>query len=121
MGVTRQIPREDWAAYFEELGRRQLRSDSPIEATVEVMSPSIGDQPEVTLERLDGIDYDPKSNALEVLLQDVDHLVFYPAEIWVVEEDDGSISALEVTRSDGTKEVMRFQRGGVPAPIYPVA
>ena len=118
MGVTRQVPRQDWAAYFEDFARRQLRSDSPVDATVEVMSSSIGDQPEATLERLNGIDYDPKSNALEVLLEDVDHLVSDPAEIWVVEENDGSISALEVTRSDGTKEVMRFQRGGVPAPIH---
>lgn len=118
MGVTKQVPREDWAAYFEELEQRRLRADSPVDATVEVMSLSIGDQPEATLERFNGIDYDPKSNALEVVLEDVDHLVSYPAEIWVVEEDDGSISALEVTRTDGTKEVMRFQRGGVLEPIH---
>lgn len=119
MGVIKQVPREGWAVYFKEFARRQLRSGLPTLATVEVMSLSIGDQPEATLKRLNGIDYDPKSNALEVVLEeDVDHLVWYPTEIWVVEEDDGFISALEVTRSDGTKEVMRFQRGGVPAPIY---
>jgi len=75
MGVTKQVRREDWAAYFEELVRRQLRSDS---------CPTR-----------------PRSGWLK--------------------RREGSISALEVMRSDGTKEVMRFQRGGVPAPIYPVA
>ena len=50
--------------------------------------------------------------------EDVDHLVFYPAEIWVVEEDDGVVSALEVVRSDGTREIMRLQRSGAGASVH---
>jgi len=39
-------------------------------------------------------------------------------EIWVVEEDDGFISALEVVRSDGTREIMRLQRSGAAASVH---
>jgi hypothetical protein len=123
MGATKRIPREHWQSYFAAFMRRHLRSvpsHSPT-ATIERLSASLGVEPEVTEARFEGIDYDPSGQTLEVQLEGVDHLVFYPAEIWVVEEDDGFVSALQVVRTDGSKEITRIERGGVPAPIYPEA
>jgi hypothetical protein len=54
--------------------------------------------------------YDPKSNAFEIVLEGVDHLAFQPTQISVIEEDDGFISALEVLRADGVKEIVRMRR-----------
>ena len=118
MGATKQIPRSDWQRYFDELTKRHLHGDPPKAASIELVSLELGDQPEATLVRLTDLDYDPKSEALEVMLEDVDHLVFHPAEIWVVEEEDGFISALAVVHTDGSKEIMRVQVSGLPAPIY---
>jgi hypothetical protein len=119
MSVTKQIQRHEWQRYFDDLVKRHLRGDSQnASVSIEVLSPSLGEQPEVTTARLVGLTYDPKSNALEMMLEDVDHLVFYPAEIWVVEEDDGVVSALEVVRSDGTREIMRLQRSGAAASVH---
>jgi hypothetical protein len=124
MGVTKQIPRSEWESYFDRYTREQLHGGSDAEgevhaaAVIEVLSPSLGDQFEVTLIPVLGIDYDPKSNAFEMALEGVDHLAFDPVEISVVEEDDGFISALEIVRADGTKEIVQLRRSSPPAPLY---
>jgi hypothetical protein len=117
MGATRQLQRSEWQTYFEQLMRRHLAKGAPA-ATIDVLLPDLGDQREVTKARLDGIDYDPKSNALEVAFEDLDHLVYHPTEVWVLEEDDGFVSALEVVRADETKEILQLQRGGAPEPAH---
>jgi len=118
MGTTKQIPPSEWKAYFERLNRKFLSDDSTEMVTVEVLSPELGDQIEAEAVRLEGIVYDPKSMALEVWMEDVDHLAYEPAEIWVVEDDDGFIANLEVVRTDGPKEVLYFHRGSPPARGY---
>lgn len=118
MGATKQIARDQWKSYFDAFGKRHLRGELPTSASVEVVSSELGDQTEATRTHLEGIDYDPKSDALEVALEDRDHLVFQPAEIWVVEEDDGFISALEIVHAEGSREIMRLERGGSAAQAH---
>ena len=117
MGVTKQIPRTDWKTYFDRYTREHLVTEGDVHdiAIVEVLLPRLGDQFEVTFEPLLGMTYDPKSNAFELLLRDIDHLVFRPAEIAVIEEDDGFISELEVVRADDVKEIVHLRRSGSPA------
>jgi hypothetical protein len=115
MGVTKQIPREDFKAYFDRFTRQHLGEESPKDVTVEVVSAELGDQVEASVLRLLGTSYDPKTRDFELLLEDMDHLVFRPAEIWVIEEEGGFISTLELVRPDGTKELVHIQRGGPPA------
>ena len=78
MANTKQIPRSEWKAYFVRLTRAFLADDAPETATVEVLSSRLGDQIEAQTTRLLGITYDPKSSALEVWLEDLDHLAFDP-------------------------------------------
>jgi hypothetical protein len=120
MGDTRVIPSEDWETFFNEYTRRFLSSSGEAEQTafIEVVSPSLGVEVEAARVPLLGMAYDRKSNAFEVLLADVDHLSYYPTEIAVLEEDDGFISALEVTRLDGTQEIVQLQRCGPAGPMY---
>jgi hypothetical protein len=120
MGTTKQIPRGEWQAYFERYSRRHLEGDgdSREAAMVEIISPTLGDQTEDSLVPVLGMTYDPKSNAFELSLDGVDHLVFDPAEIAVIEEDDGFISVLEVARADGVKEIVRLRRAGTWAERY---
>ena len=68
MGTTKQLPRAEWKDYFDRFTREHLRDDSPGAATIEIMSPTLGDQFEVSSIRLLGLSFDPKSQALEVLL-----------------------------------------------------
>jgi hypothetical protein len=120
-GVTRQIPRNDWKAYLERFTREHLTNDPAETATVEVLSPQVGDQYEARGKRLLGVTYDSRTSTIEVLLEDVDHLVYRPVELWVIEGADGFIMTMELLRADGTKEILHIQRGGAPAPIHDVS
>jgi Family of unknown function (DUF5335) len=118
MGTTRQIPPGEWTGYFEGLSRKFLAEDVIETVTVEVLSPTMGDQIEAQAVRLQGIDYDPTSRALEVWMEDLDHLAWEPTEIWVVEDDDGFPATLEIVRADGPRELLFFHRSGPPTPSY---
>ena len=83
-----------------------------------MISPRLGDQLEARVVRLLGLGYEPSSNTFEVRLDGVSALLFYPAEIWVIEEEGGFISALEIVRADGAKEIVYVQRSGPPAVTY---
>ena len=111
MASTKQIPREQWEEYFDRFTQRHLEYGAPEEAMVELVSPTLGDQLESEGARLLGLTWDPKSEAFEVLFEDIDHMVFNPTEIWVVEGDDGFLSAIELVRPDGDKEILQLRRG----------
>lgn len=110
MTATKQIPSQQWKEYFDRFTKRYLRDDRPETARVELLSPGLGDQVETTAAHLQGITYDTKSKALEVLLENMDHLVFRPEEIWAIEEKDGFLSGVEIVRGDGTKEILTIRR-----------
>jgi hypothetical protein len=118
MSTTRQLARAEWSTYFDRFTRERLQATAPEDATIEVVSPTLGDQFQVSAVRLLGLTYDPKSEALEVLLENVDHLIFRPTEIWVVEGEPGIISTLEILQSDGTKELIYVRRSGPVAGRY---
>ena len=119
MGTTKQIARDDWNEYFERFTRQHLGDDVPKAVTIELVSPRLGDQLEASDVRLLGITYDPKSRAVKVFLEDRDHLVFEPAEIWVLEGESGFISTLEFAYEDGSKEIIYVRVSGPPARRYP--
>jgi len=118
MSTTRQLARAEWSTYFDRFARERLQPTAPEDAAIEVVSPTLGDQFQVSAVRLLGLTYDPKSEALEVLLENVDHLIFRPTEIWVVEGEPGFISTLEILQSDGTKELIYVRRSGPVAGRY---
>ena len=120
MAVTRQIPRGEWKTYFERFTRRHLVDEGSAQktATIEVLSPALGDQLEATFVGVIGMAYDARSNAFELALVNLDHLIFRPAEIWVIEEDDDFISALEVVDADGNKEIVQLRQSS-PAALAP--
>jgi hypothetical protein len=119
VGATRVIPCAEWETFFDEYTRRFLSPGECEEtAFIEVMSASLGVQVEAMGVPLLGMAYDRKSNAFELVLANVDHLSYYPTEIAVIEEDDGFISALEVTHLDGTQEIVQLQRRAPAAPMY---
>jgi Family of unknown function (DUF5335) len=120
MAATRVIPRAEWKTFFDHYTRRFLSplGDAEETALIEVISPSLGAELEASVVPLIGLDYDPRSNAFELVLADIDHFMFYPTEIAVIEEDDGFISALEVTRVDATQEIVQIRRSPALAPTY---
>jgi hypothetical protein len=66
--------------------------------------------------RLLGLDYDPKAETFEVLLENVDHLVFQPREIWILEGEPGFVSTIEIVQADGTKQIIYIRTHAPMAP-----
>jgi hypothetical protein len=118
MEKTKQIPSGEWQSYFDRLSRAFMSDETPETVTVEVLSPRMGDQIEAQTARLQGISYDPKSQALEVWMEDLDHLTFQPSEIWVIEQEGGFISAVEIKQSDGQVQLLYLHRSGPLARRY---
>src|SRR5258707_1071228 len=112
MRTTKQLPRAEWKDYFDRFTREHLKDDAPGAATIEVISPTLGDQFEVSAVRLLGLTFDPRSGVFEVLLEDLDHLSFSPTEIWVLEGEPGFIATLEVVHADGIKEIIYVRKSG---------
>jgi hypothetical protein len=114
--TTKRVSPREWSTFFDRFTQRYLRDNIPETVTVEVVSPEAGDQFWAKDARLLGLTYDPKSKALEVVLEGSDHLVFRPVDIWVVEnEADGFLETIDLVRADGTKEIFHLHRSGVPA------
>ena len=117
MGSTKQLARSEWKDYFDRFTAEHIAGDTPEAATVEVVSPRLGDQIEFSDIRLLGLAYEPKTQAFRVLLENVDHLVFHPTEIWVLEEEQDSL-IVEVIGADGGKEIIYVGRSGPSAHPY---
>jgi hypothetical protein len=116
MATTRKIPITEWTTYLDGISAR-LRADRvPRSATVEVLSVQHGDQVATATSPLRGLAYDAGRDSFMVLMDDVDHFVLCPVEIWAMEDDGGLLSALEVVCPDGSKQIVYVQRSGPPAP-----
>jgi hypothetical protein len=112
MSVTTKILPDRLEEYFDSFTKRFLRDDAPEAVDVEVVGPDVGDQVAAEGARLIGITFDPRDNSLELELDAGDHRVYRPKEVWVIEEPDGFISALEVVRPDGTRDIVSVKRVG---------
>lgn len=112
MAKTTQIPRDEWSDYFDNFTRQHLRNDPPDLVTLEVLSPRLGDQVYAQNARLLGLSFDPHSEAFEVLIDGADHMIFQPAEIWVLEGDTAVIAVFELVHADGTRQLIHVKEGG---------
>jgi len=111
MSETTRIPTEQLAEYFTTFTKRFLRDGAPEAVDVQVLEPEWGDQRVTEGVRLLGITYESTANSLEFALDTGDHRVYKPKEVWAVAESDGFVSAIEVIRPDGTKEIVSVRRG----------
>ena len=118
MRTTKELPRSEWRTYFDQFTTRHLKNRETDAATVEVISTTLGDQFETSAVPLLGLTFDPKSEALEVLLEGIDHLIFHPTEIWVMEGEPGFVATLEIMRADGGKEIIYIRRSGPATTTY---
>ena len=109
MAETKRIATDQLTRYFDAFSKRFLMADAAERADVEILDDR-GDQALASGVKLLGVDYDPHTNALELELESGDHRAFNPREVWAVEEPDGFISALQVVRDDGAREIVNIRR-----------
>lgn len=112
-GETKRIRREELESYFDAFTRHFLMHESTTAADVELVAPDWGDQFAAEGAHLRGITYDPKDNAIEFALEGFNHFIPDPREVWVIEELDGFVRAVEVIMSSGACQIARVRRLGV--------
>jgi hypothetical protein len=112
---TKKIPRDQLETYFNAFTKHFLAHESTNAVDVELIAPDWGDQLAAEGAHLFGITYDPKDDALEFELEGGDHRIQHPSEVWVAEEIDTFIKAIQVVRDDGAREIARVNRLGVRA------
>ena len=110
--TTRKLDSSEWQQYFDEVAKH-LPS---MQVGISIMGENIGVQPESENSLLVGISYDSNDQVLEVDAANVSHRMPKPKEIYVREEA-GSLSSIEVTAQDGTKQVIELR----PLPSLPAS
>jgi hypothetical protein len=113
MSHTKRIPENRLTEYFDTFSRRFLMDSSPEAVDIEFVGPEVGDQFIAEGARLLGVDYDPHTHALEILLDSGDHRIFDSREVWTIEEPDGFISSLEIVAADGTRHILTIKKVGL--------
>jgi hypothetical protein len=119
MGTTKMIALAECQRYFDGFTKEHLTSDPPKAVTVEVVSLRPGDQLEARGERLVEVAYDPKGGTFMLVLEDGNQFVWWPTEIWVIEEEGHFVSTVEVVCPDERNEIIYVYLAGPPPPRYP--
>ncbi len=99
--TIRKLRRDDWSGFCAHVTRGFLGK----RVDIEVASLQIGFQPEARRLPLIGISYDPKSDVLELLLGEFEHLIRAPREFYV-DEEPLDITSLQIIDADGVRQIL---------------
>jgi len=108
---TRKLDKGQWRTALDRISKTLEGK----EAEIEVASLSLGDQVQAEWLPLIGITYDPEDDLVEVALEDLDHLIEHPREIYIAEGAEG-VTALEIVTADGKQIVKLKDPLLLPAP-----
>ena len=110
---TREIPRNEWTAFFDTFNQQH----EGWLATLEVFGPEIGAQEEARELPLGGVTLASGGNESETIAislgrtpeDHLDHIVVKPAHVWFEESAQVADAALEIESADDIKTLMRFR------------
>jgi uncharacterized protein DUF5335 len=114
---NREVPREEWPKFFEELERRHRNA----RVTVRVLHPELGSQVEARDLPLTGVAFDPTGRgSIEVLLggrpgTNLEHDVPAPQRVLAELSDDGTEVALDIQSEGGVQTLLEFAASRVEA------
>jgi hypothetical protein len=102
--TIRRLERNEWIGFCIHASRGLLGK----QVEIEVLSLHIGSQREARQLPLLGMSYDPRSDVMELLIGDLDHLIRAPREFFVDEGLVGPIS-LQIIDADGVHQIVTFR------------
>lgn len=110
--TTRKLERSEWAPALDTLSRALVAYRTEIE----IPSLDLGDQVLAEWLPLIGVTYDRKSDAVDLALDGIDHLIFHPREIYL-DTDADELLSIAVVDGEGKEQIIRFREPLVlPAP-----
>ncbi|MGH9427898.1 MAG: DUF5335 family protein [Terriglobia bacterium] len=108
---TREIPRDEWTKFFDNLSRRQ----EGWEVTLEVFGPDIGDQVEERHMFLAGVTAEvaDEGDKIEIMVGGkpsghVTHMITAPTQVELQQTDLGVDSTLLIKSADGTSTLLHL-------------
>ena len=121
---TKQIPRNEWAEFFDSFSRQH----EAWRITLEVFGPEIGDQIEERELPFEGItaELTDAGDKIEIMIggkpdDHITHTVSAPAEVALEQTDEGADVALAIKAADGTTTLLRFHSAMLPELVDAVA
>lgn len=99
-----KLEKTHWRPFFDRVSKALIGK----RAEIEVESLAIGAQVEAKWLPLVGIVYDPKNDLIEIAVDDLDHMVRRPREVYVDNPPLGLVS-LEVIDDEGVRHIVQFR------------
>jgi hypothetical protein len=111
--TQQRLARIQWRALCDRVSKAAANQS----AELEIVSLDIGDRVEARWLPLYGLSFDARADVLEIALAGIDHLIEHPVDLRIEETPRGLV-AIEITRADGTEEVLQL-RNPLPLPQEP--
>lgn len=113
--MAREIPRDEWQAYFEDFSRNQ----PDYLVRMEILGGELGAETQSEGTHLAAIVYDRKDDivvigldgAADPIPEEVEHVIDRPLKITVDDAGEGEIS-FEIEDAEGTRTVLRLDPAG---------
>jgi len=100
---TREIVKDNWQSFFDQISRT-LRGKL---IKIEVDSLELGAQIEADKLSLNGLTYDVKDDAFIISTDEIEHVIRSPQQIFVADGTEG-INSLKVCSADGSEQIIGF-------------
>lgn len=102
--TIRTLDKSQCKDYFDHVSREL----GGTQAEIEVAGLGLGSQVAHDWTPLRGIVYDPRTDALEIVTDDLDHLIASPREVHVEDGADG-LHSVEIIDAEGNHQVVRLR------------
>ncbi len=110
--AAEQIERTRWAPFFDSVTKTLVGK----QVHIDVASLDLGDQIQAEWAPLIGITYDRKDDLIEIALEEPDHLIRSPREVFV-DSGVGGIVAIAIGDGDGNRQIVKLKDPlALPAP-----
>jgi len=103
--ATTKLKKDAWRPYFDRVSKLLGGAKR---AEVEVAALNLGDQIEAEWVPLTGIVYDPKDDLIEVVLEDLDHLIHRPREVFI-DQEGVLLKSVEVIDESGVRQIIKLR------------
>ena len=108
-----EIDRSHWAPFLDTVTNSLIGK----QAEIEVVSLDLGDQIESEWTSLIGITYDRKDDLIEIALDQLDHMVRSPRQLFVDYAVGDIVAAIEIVDGEGNRQIVKFRDPlALPAP-----
>lgn len=99
-----KLEKAKWRTFFDRVSKQLVGK----RAEIEVESLALGTQVGAKWVPLLGIVHDPKSDIIEIVLRDMEHVVQKPRQVYIDEGPTGLLS-FEVLDRDGVQHIVQFR------------